>query len=100
MLGGGGEQKPAHLHVFASLFQGNLYRLDPVGLPTAHAQQPLALGDGDGVALDVLHAQPGKLEVLQLLRGGLRLGDGGELYLLRHQVVRLLVQPSTCRAIL
>ena len=62
-----------YLYVFSRLFQGYLDTLHPVGLPTAHAQQPLLLGNSNGIALYVLHAPPGKGKICQLLLCGLSL---------------------------
>jgi hypothetical protein len=66
----------------------------PVGLAAAHAQQLVVLCDRDRVGLDVLHTAPRKLEVLQLLRGRLRLGHDREGDVLGGEVVRALLQPA------
>lgn len=56
----------SHLDIAAGLAKGNLNALDAVGLPAAHAQQAPVLGNGDRIALHMLHAQPGKAQVSQL----------------------------------
>lgn len=66
-------------------FKGNTDRVDSVGLPRAHAEQLTVLGDRDRVGLDMLHAAPCKLEVLQLLSGRLRLGNALKRDVLWHQ---------------
>ena len=63
----GAQVTTTYLHVLRGLLQGDLDTLDPVGLPAAHAQQPLLLGNRDGIALHVLHAPPGESKVCKLL---------------------------------
>ena len=62
----------ACLHIRAGLLQSDLHALHAIGLPAAHAQQAAVLGNCDRIALNVLHAAPGKTQVLQLFRGWLR----------------------------
>mmetsp|Transcript_15760 Transcript_15760/g.32634 ORF Transcript_15760/g.32634 Transcript_15760/m.32634 type:complete len:249 (-) Transcript_15760:1168-1914(-) len=78
------------LDLIRRLLDRNLHALHAVGLPRPHAQKPLALGDGDGVRLDVLHAPPSELQVLQLLLGGLNLGNDLEGDIFRIEVVVVL----------
>ena len=80
--------------LIAGLFHGDLDALDPIGLAAAHAEQAAVLGDGDGVALHVLHAAPGKLQVLELLWRGLLLRDDLEIDAFGTQVVGTLYQPA------
>mmetsp|Transcript_28192 Transcript_28192/g.61788 ORF Transcript_28192/g.61788 Transcript_28192/m.61788 type:complete len:248 (-) Transcript_28192:1432-2175(-) len=84
----------ATLHLLPGLLERDLHALDAVGLAGAHAQHAVALGDGDGVGLDVLHAGPGELDVLHLLLGGLLLARHRELDLRRLQRVHVLVEPA------
>mmetsp|Transcript_1941 Transcript_1941/g.3328 ORF Transcript_1941/g.3328 Transcript_1941/m.3328 type:complete len:578 (-) Transcript_1941:183-1916(-) len=81
------------LNLLPRLLQSDLHTLHAVRLPTAHAQHPVVLGDGDGVGLDVLDAGPGELDILHLLLRGLLLADAREGDVRRLERVHVLVQP-------
>ena len=68
----------AYLHILRGFLKSYLDTLDSVGLSTAHTQQPLLLGNCDGITLDVLHTSPGKGKVSQLLLCWLCLRHRGE----------------------
>ena len=53
----------------------NAGRIEAAHLAGAHAHRHAVLAKHDGVALDELGHVPGKQHVLQLLFGGLQLGD-------------------------
>ena len=53
----------------AGLAHGQVDRIDPAHLPGADADHHAALGQHDGVALDVLAHQPGEAQVGQLRSG-------------------------------
>mmetsp|Transcript_4845 Transcript_4845/g.17016 ORF Transcript_4845/g.17016 Transcript_4845/m.17016 type:complete len:629 (+) Transcript_4845:974-2860(+) len=78
------------LDLVRGLLDGDLDALYPVRLARAHPEEPLPLGDGDGVRLDVLDAAPRELEVLKLLLGRLLLRHDLELDVLGGEVVVLL----------
>ena len=85
----------AYLHILGGFLKSYLDTLDPVGLSTAHTQQPLLLGNCDGIALDVLHTSPGKDKVSQLLLCWLCLRNRCEGNAIWPQVVCLLPKPAT-----
>ena len=45
----------AHLHFLGRLLDGDGHAVHTIGLAAAHAEQAAVLGDGDGIALYVLH---------------------------------------------
>lgn len=47
--------KRTHLHCISSLFQSNADRVHTVWLSRAHSKQAVILGNGNGVALHMLH---------------------------------------------
>ena len=53
-------------------------------------------GDSYCIALDMLHASPGKPSCCQILLAWLFLSDNSELEFLRENVITLLQQPSSC----
>src|SRR5690606_29375233 len=87
-----GEDGPGHF--VAGLLHRDFDALHAVRLAAAHAEEAAVLRNGDGVALHVLYAAPGELQVFELRGRGLALGDDLEFDLLGGPVIGVLGKPA------